>query len=86
MTQYDGVIDACFITVGTITGIANIKDILGVIILVFQVIWIVSKFVMKLYRTIKLKKDISELDVDAKDVIDTLNDIRNSIDGGDKND
>lgn len=66
------IIDTVLITIGTMYSIANIKEFLGITILVIQFIWIIAKFIDKIYRTVKAKKSLDEVDKDIENLTDFL--------------
>lgn len=65
-------IDTVLIAIGTIYSIANIKEVLGIIILLIQFIWIIVKLIDKIYRTVKSKKSLDEVDKDIENLTDFL--------------
>ena len=66
------IIDTVLITIGTMYSIANIKEFLGIIILLIQFIWIIAKLIDKIYRTVKAKKSLDEVDKDIENLTDFL--------------
>lgn len=66
------IIDTVLITIGTMYSIANIKEFLGITILLIQFIWIIAKLVDKIYRTVKAKKSLDEVDKDIENLTDFL--------------
>lgn len=91
MIRLEPFIDGYLLTVGTITGLANIENILGIIILVIQLVWIITKLVVKIIKTIKNDEPLETLDDDVGSVIGQLsefNDILNSdeVDTNEHND
>lgn len=79
MNNPEKVFDGVLITLGTITGIANIEHILGIIILIIQIAWICIKIAMKIITTIKEKKDFSSIDSEVNSAINDLQGIKDSI-------
>lgn len=65
-------IDTVLIAIGTMYSITNIKEVLGIIILLIQFIWIIVKLIDKIYRTIKTKKSLDEVDKDIENLTDFL--------------
>ena len=74
--------DALFVFLTTTTGLVYIKDVLGIIILVIECVYIVARLGFKLWEYLKDRKltdeEKKELKQDVKDTIDSLNDL---IDG-----
>lgn len=72
MGETGKVVDICLLTVGTTTGFANIENILGIIILAIQLVWLVTKLIVKIINTVKNKKSLETLDDDVGSVINHL--------------
>lgn len=66
------IIDTVLITIGTMYSIANIKEFLGITILLIQFIWIIAKLIDKIYHTVKAKKSLDEVDKDIENLTDFL--------------
>lgn len=69
----------------TLIGIANIYDILGVIILSFQILLILIKAGKAIYNKI-LNKDFDSAIQEAEDTIDKLEEIKDNMQKGDNDD
>lgn len=74
--QNSNYVDAFLITLGTGFGIAEIETILGIVLLVFDIIWILSKCIVKVYSAIKEKKyhDIPDTIKETRDELENLKD------------
>lgn len=72
MGEIEKVVDVCLLTAGTATGIANIEHILGIIILVIQLAWLLTKLIVKIVNTIKHNENLDALDDDVGSVIGQL--------------
>ena len=69
-------VDGLLLATGSGYALANIQNALGIAILVIQLAWITTKFVVKLVHKLKNKEtDISDLDEDITNVIGSLEDI-----------
>lgn len=55
-------IDTCLLTVGGIYSLANLEEVLGIVILVIQLSWIVTKLVLKILKTRQGKTDVANND------------------------
>lgn len=64
------------VVIGTAIGISQIQSILGIIILSFQILLIVMKFVKKIYKRIKCK-DFEDIDKDLEETINDLTNLKN---------
>ena len=81
MGETEKVVDVCLLTVGTATGLANIEHILGIIILVIQLAWLLTKLIVKTVIAIKHNESLDNLDDDVGSVIGhlkSIKDIQNS--------
>ena len=80
MNNTENIIDGCLLTVGTVTGLANIEHILGIIILVIQLAWIITKLVVKIVKAIKSDVPLEELDDDVGSVVGQLSVFKDTLD------
>lgn len=62
------IIDTCLLSLGTVYSLANIEQILGILILVVQLIWLISKLCIKIYNSVKNKKAINITQKEVEDV------------------
>lgn len=69
------------ILIGFTISLETIESILGIIILAFQVIWVIVKCGIAIYKKVKQKK-YDEIDDEVKKGIDDLKNIHDTI--GDK--
>ena len=76
MGETEKVVDVCLLTVGTATGLANIEHILGIIILVIQLAWLLTKLLVKIVIAIKHNENLDNLDDDVGSVISHLETIK----------
>ena len=71
------VIDNVLLVFGFTYALSDIENILGIIILCIQIIWLFSKFFIKIYTKIKNKdydsigKDVEDLENGLKDKIES---------------
>ena len=65
------VIEDVSIGLGVTIGIAQIETILGIIVLVFQIILIIYKCIMKIVEHVK-SKNLKEIENDLQETIDDL--------------
>ena len=69
-------IDGCFMAIGLTVSLQDIQSILSIIIIIIDILWILGKFVIKLFRYLddgKLSKEEAD---DLLDTLDDLNDIK----------
>lgn len=74
-------IENVFVGVGVAFGIDQIETILGIIILGFQIIVILTKWIIKLVDKIKNKK-YEEIPNDTKEAIEELKDLKDKVEDG----
>ena len=56
----ENVFDGCLLTISTTYSLANIEQILGIIILIIQILWISSRLTIKIIEKHREKKSLSE--------------------------
>ena len=61
------VVDNVLLVFGFTFALNDIESILGITLLIIQLLWLFSKFLIKLYDKIK-KKDFTGIDKDIKDL------------------
>lgn len=72
-------IDICMLTVGTAYSLENIETVLGIIILVIQFIWLITKLVVKIVKSIK-NKNLDEItDDDINTITGFIEDVKENI-------
>ena len=77
--KFERIIDTCLLTVGSAYSLANVEQILGIIILVIQLLWIIAKLWLKIYTKIKNKNCIETIPEDFKDAVDEISDLTDYI-------
>ena len=55
------IVDYTLLTLGTTYSIANIESVLGIVILMFQLGWILTKTVCRIYKAFKSGKPAEEI-------------------------
>ena len=66
------IVDCVLIAFGVTISIETIESILGVIILVIQIVWIITKLIINIYEKIKAKQ-YDQIEQDVNDAIENLN-------------
>ena len=79
MRESEKIVDVCLLTIGTATGLANIEHILGIIILAIQIAWLFTKFIVKVFNTIKNNESLDILDDDVGSVIGSLKNVQSTL-------
>lgn len=79
MNNTENIIDVCLLTIGSAYSLANLEHILGVIILVLQLVWILSKFINKIVKSIKKKKMPQIEEHEVKELQNVLEDLSEVI-------
>ena len=70
-----GVVDYAMIAAGTLYSLANIEQILGIVLLIIQLVWIITKFVYKIYTAIKKEENLDDYDDEYDELIGNIEDI-----------
>lgn len=78
MKQITNVIEDVLIASGIAISLADIQQVLSIIILVLDVVWILSKLGIKIYQRVK-NKDYESIADDIKDSKDELEDLSNGL-------
>ena len=76
-------IDYTLIVLGTSISIANLQELLGVILLFIQIIWLLVKLIVKIVTTIKNKGNLNDLDDDVSELTNTIGNVITKINNKD---
>ena len=76
-------IDYTLIVLGTSISIANLQELLGVILLCIQIIWLLIKLIVKIATTIKNKGNLNDLDDDVNELANTIGNVVTKINNKD---
>lgn len=79
MPKTTDIVDYGLLAVGSWWSLANIEHILGIIILVIQLVWLITKLIVKIIHTIKEKKALDVHDNDVNAVIDIISDMQDTL-------
>ena len=85
MSTTEKIVDSCLLSIGSVYSIANVESILGIIILILQVAWLLTKLITKIYKTVKYGGDLESLNDDVSHIVDVLEGFTNDQNGGDTN-
>lgn len=77
-THWSKVVDTVLIAIGLTISISDIESILGITILVVQLIWILSKAIVRIYHAIK-EKNGKEVTDSLKDLSEDLTDLKKTL-------
>ena len=72
-------IDGFLLTVGSAYSVANIKEVLGVVILVIQLLWLLAKLLIRIYTAIENKEPIDDVSEDVEDIVENITNIKDFI-------
>ena len=75
MKNIHNTIDNILIALGATWSLANIQTLLGIIVLVFQILWLTFKLIVKIINKIKTKGNLDELDKEVDKITDKINSI-----------
>lgn len=81
MNNVKNVVDYSLIAVGSVISFANIETILGIILLVIQISWLLTKLIYKIVITIKQKGNLDDLDKEVTDITEVIETIIQEKDG-----
>ena len=71
-------VDNALIAIGLAFAISDIESILGIIILIVQLVWILSKAIVRIYHAVKEKND-KEVTDSIKDLSEDLTDLKKTL-------
>lgn len=74
MNRILNIFNKCADSIGLIYGIANIQEILGIIVLVLTIVNIITGYAFKIYDKIK-KKNYKGITEDIEDAIEEIKDL-----------
>ncbi len=77
--KIQSIIEDVLITSGIAVSMVDIHQILSIILLVFNVLWLLAKFGIKVYEHIK-NKQYKEIAEDIKETKDGLEDLSHKVD------
>ena len=83
MNKINDCIDYTLIVLGTSISIANLQELLGVILLFIQIIWLLIKLIVKIVTTIKNKGNLNDLDDDVSELTNTIGNVITKINNKD---
>ena len=75
MKNINNTIDNILMALGATWSLANIQTLLGIIVLVFQIVWLMFKLVIKIINKIKTKGNLDDLDKEVDKITDKINSI-----------
>ena len=71
-------VDNVLIAIGLAFAISDIESILGIIILIVQLVWILSKAIVRIYHAVK-EKNGKEVTDSIKDLSEDLTDLKKTL-------
>lgn len=85
MNNVKNVVDYSLIAVGSVISFANIETILGIVLLIIQISWLLTKLIYKIVITINKKGNLDELDKEVTDITEVIETIIEENQDGDEN-
>ena len=79
--KIQSLIEDVLITAGITVSLIDIQQILSILLLVFNVIWILVKAGVRIYEHIK-EKNIKAIENDVKDAKDEIEELKDKCDSG----
>ena len=71
-------VDNVLIAIGLAFAISDIESILGIIILIVQLLWILTKAIVRIYHAVK-EKNSKEVTDSIKDLSEDLTDLKKTL-------
>ena len=81
--KLETMIDTFMTTIGLTYGLAQIHEILGIVILVLNIGWMLTRLVYNIYIKVK-NKDFKGIEEDVNKTLDDLSSIKDSIEQKEK--
>lgn len=72
MDKLNKIIDPILITLGGAYSLANLQSLLGIVLLIIQLLWILTKVVCKAIKTIKHNESLDEIDKDIEEAVEII--------------
>ena len=78
----ENIIGGSFVLVNTIYSISTIENIFSIVLLAFQLVYLLILVVLKIYKSLQDKKLTDE---EVEDIKNTMDEIKDTIKGGNEN-
>ena len=78
----ENIIGSSFVLVNTIYSISTIENIFSIVLLAFQLVYLLILAVLKIYKSLQDKKLTDE---EVEDIRNTMDEIKDTIKGGNEN-
>ena len=78
----ENIICSSFVLVNTIYSISTIENIFSIVLLAFQLVYLLILVVLKIYKSLQDKKLTDE---EVEDIRNTMDEIKDTIKGGNEN-
>lgn len=78
----ENIIGGSFVLVNTIYSISTIENIFSIVLLAFQLVYLLILAVLKIYKALQDKKLTDE---EVEDIRNTMDEIKDTIKGGNEN-
>lgn len=78
----ENIIGGSFVLVNTIYSISTIENIFSIVLLAFQLVYLLILVVLKIYKSLQDKKLTDE---EVEDIRNTMDEIKDTIKGGNEN-
>lgn len=74
--NYQRTVDTLLLTMGTAYSLANIEQVLGIIILVLQIGWILTKLTLKVIHKVRNKEPLNDIGKTFTEAIEDVTTIK----------
>lgn len=79
MTNTERIIDSCLLAVGSFYSLTNIREVLGIVILIVQLLWLLFKLIAKIGNSLKENKPLEFDDKDVEEFTEYINNLTNEM-------
>ena len=73
------VVDTTLLSIGSLYSLVNLEQILGIIILVIQIVWVSYKLCAKIYSKIAHKKEVQITNDEVHELLEVTSEVRDEI-------
>lgn len=79
MTNTERIIDSCLLAVGSFYSLTNIREVLGIVILIVQLLWLLFKLIAKIVNSLKENKSLEFDDKDVEEFTKHIDNLTNEM-------
>lgn len=83
MCKVENLVDTSLIAIGTTYSVANIEHLLGIVLLIIQIVWILTRLTISVVRKVKSKQPLDSIKQDFDSAVEDLKLLSNKQKGED---